>query len=398
MPPLAALLKKELLLLGKDRHGLLVLFVMPAVFILIMSMAMQDTLGDQRTAVQALIASHDQGELANALHERLSELDGFAFTAVERDVAEIRKQLSRDEYKFAILIPEGWTESAETRLRNGAPGQEEVSLEILLAPSVQPQLKELVAASVGGIVSRMTAERMVSAIGASMDTDIAFIKPSIRQQYIYGEHSASLIPTAVQQSVPAWLVFSMFFVVIPISTAYIIERQQGSLMRLRVINISPHLMLTTKVVPYYLVNQVQMVLMILVGIYVVPLLGGDRLEMADSVFGLLIISSGTSIAAIGFALLISVFARTTVQATTLGGISNIIFAALGGIMVPKFIMPPAMQAVAVISPMSWGMEGFLDIFLRHGSWKDVLPEAGGLVLFGGVSLALASAIFTRTIR
>ena len=45
---LIALVKKETLVLSKDVHGLVVLFVMPAVFILIMSMAMQDAFDEHQ--------------------------------------------------------------------------------------------------------------------------------------------------------------------------------------------------------------------------------------------------------------------------------------------------------------------------------------------------------------
>ena len=42
MTVLRALVWKEMLLLGRDRHGLAVLFLMPAAFILIMSLALRD--------------------------------------------------------------------------------------------------------------------------------------------------------------------------------------------------------------------------------------------------------------------------------------------------------------------------------------------------------------------
>jgi ABC-2 type transport system permease protein len=47
-----------------------------------------------------------------------------------------------------------------------------------------------------------------------------------------------------------------------------------------------------------------------------------------------------------------------------------------------------MQDLAILSPMSWGLEGFLDIFLRNGSASDVLPESLSLFTFGGVMLIL----------
>jgi ABC-2 type transport system permease protein len=45
-----------------------------------------------------------------------------------------------------------------------------------------------------------------------------------------------------------------------------------------------------------------------------------------------------------------------------------------------------MQEIARLSPMSWGLEGFLDIFLRNGNVSDVLPESLSLLIFGTAML------------
>ena len=39
-------------------------------------------------------------------------------------------------------------------------------------------------------------------------------------------------PSSVQQNVPAWLIFGMFFVVMPMSALFIVERRDGTLARL----------------------------------------------------------------------------------------------------------------------------------------------------------------------
>jgi len=102
-----------------------------------------------------------------------------------------------------------------------------------------------------------------------------------------------------------------------------------------------------------------------------------------------------SFGAVALALFIATVARTTEQATTIGGVLNIIFGALGGVMVPTFVMPLFMQKLANLSPMSWGMEGFLDIFLREGSTVDVLPESLALFLFGVFMLTLTVIVLKR---
>ena len=81
--------------------------------------------------------------------------------------------------------------------------------------------------------------------------------------------------------------------------------------------------------------------------------------------------------------------------TVLGGAGSILLGAIGGIMVPKFLMPEAMQSVSWVSPMAWGLEGFLDVLLRQGGARDVLPEATAMVAFGLAALLVAAELFRR---
>jgi ABC-2 type transport system permease protein len=84
------------------------------------------------------------------------------------------------------------------------------------------------------------------------------------------------------------------------------------------------------------------------------------------------------------------FVRTTDQAVSIGGILNIIFAALGGIMIPLFVMPDFMQNLAVFSPMSWALEAFLALFLHQESLGGIIRFLGGLMVFGMVALGFAT--------
>ena len=63
--------------------------------------------------------------------------------------------------------------------------------------------------------------------------------------------------------------------------------------------------------------------------------------------------------------------------------------AIGGIMVPKFVMPAAMQQLAALSPMAWGLEGFHIVMLRHGGFADILPSLTRLLAFAGAALLVA---------
>jgi ABC-2 type transport system permease protein len=72
-----------------------------------------------------------------------------------------------------------------------------------------------------------------------------------------------------------------------------------------------------------------------------------------------------------------------------GPISIVIAAALGGVMVPVYAMPTFMQTISVISPLAWGLNGTLDVFVRGGGVIDVLPEAASLGAFFAACVMLA---------
>ena len=69
-----------------------------------------------------------------------------------------------------------------------------------------------------------------------------------------------------------------------------------------------------------------------------------------------------------------------------------------GIMVPKLIMPPLMQELANISPLSWALEGFLDIFIRGGGLTEVLPEVLRLLTFALACFVIAVLRLRRSWR
>jgi ABC-2 type transport system permease protein len=54
-----------------------------------------------------------------------------------------------------------------------------------------------------------------------------------------------------------------------------------------------------------------------------------------------------------------------------------------------------MQKLADLSPMSWGLEGYLDISLRNGDMGDVWPKALILAGLGLVMLGLTAVILKR---
>lgn len=394
-------LKKEFLLIIRDIHAVTVLFVMPAVFIMIMSLAMRDLFDLHHTVgIDVLAVNRDTGEPSDAFLKAMEKLPAFRFHLLEKGAAveKVKEQMHSREVKFALIIRENFSAFVEKEKEDRGPKP----LELLVDPSVNVQTQMVLRSALDGKLAKSRGDALIDRIGGFLDTAgidretlRAADESQVEVRYIYKGGRSFKIPSAVQQSVPAWLVFSMFFIVIPLSNTFISERGQGTLMRLKSMNVSRFALITGKMVPYLFINAIQVIMMIAIGAHVVPFFGGTALTLGDSLGGLILIAASVSFCAISLALLIASVAGTTEQATTMGGVLNIIFGALGGIMVPKFVMPGFMQDLSVLSPMSWGLEGFLDIFLRSGSASDVLPESLSLLILGGVMLMLTTVLLRR---
>lgn len=392
MNRLLALCRKELILLSRDRHGLLVLFAVPTLFILLMSLALRDAFRTDTTLqLPVQLVDEDGGGLARNFVDLLND---YANLTPDTDAA------------VRIVLLEGFSELLATRgeladeFRSGEP--EPTLLRVEYAPGVMPQVKATVGLMVRQTLLAVQSEYLLETVVGYPAPDRAMLRflsdprrLPVEERFVDAAGRRVDAPTSVQQNVPAWLIFAMFFAVIPLASAFVVERTEGSLLRLRALGVGGGLLLASKALPYYAVNLAQMVAMLALGIWVVPLLGGDRLGLGDSLFGLWLIGSATSVAAIGLALCVAVTVRTTLQATIAGGAISLILAALGGVMVPKMIMPEAMQTLTQVSPMAWSLEGFWDIVLRHGSWLDVLPEALALATFGLACLAVAAVRLRR---
>lgn len=407
MPRLLALWIKESIALLRDKHGLIALFVMPTLFILVMTMALRDAFSPGITVdVGYVIVDLDHSPNSLALSKRLAKGATFKLQALAADAQTpeaARDGIQTGHHALALVLPKGFGSRLLTPA--GVDGQPTEALTLLVDPTLNPALqlafRNQVMAALGALRADELTHRagklfgLPAAPGSSAERDWP---DEIHSVAVRNDQSIKP-PSSVQQNVPAWLIFAMFFVVIPISSIFIIERQQGTLQRLRAMGVPFRLLLAGKLLPFFVVNQLQAVLMVLVGLFVVPMFGSEALEMPSGpgLFNWWAVSVAVSLAAVAWALLVASIARTSEQATIVGGVSNILMGAIGGVMVPKFVMPAFMQKLAALSPMAWGLDGFHTVMLRHGSFADLLPSLLPLLAFAALSLALAAWLNKRSL-
>jgi ABC-2 type transport system permease protein len=381
---LFALIKKELLALVRDMHGLAALFLMPMVFIVLMSLTLKDIYRPPLAELSYAVDMRDTETPAQWLQQIWQRSHG----APEALGADWEARLRSGALKYVIVLEPGLSAELES-----AALSTKAHVRLLTEPGIDANLFNALRAELVGASGELKARLALAVPGTSGPPPGASIQALVNAERY---STAGPRPTSVQQNVPAWLVFGMFFVVASLSSLFVQERSSGALGRLRSLGVSRFMLLMSKALPYLGVNALQAVLMLAAGIWLMPLIGGDALSLAGIDWGALVVAlAAVSLAAVSLSLALACAVRSHAQAATIGPMVNVLMAAAGGIMVPKFVMPGFMQRLVEISPMNWGLEALLTVLLRGGGVADTLPQVGRLVLFAAAMFLLAVFLFRR---
>ena len=431
---------KEWRLLGRDRAGLLMLFLMPALLVIVVStvqMNVLKTMGDEPVAL--LWVDRDQGDISQMLRESLTAAGGIVpvdrLEGVPIDEAAALARVAEGDYQVCLVIPPGFSEGVHERAHTAArvmlrkedhllPKVADarpaivVHYDPLSGGAFRSAVSQALQRLLAGIETRLKLaafaqglpEHVADALGEVMGPAAANglkgqladmpLEWDARPLIGLEETSArrgdtSRIPTAVQQNVPAWGLFGIFFIVVPLSGALVRERSSGIMTRLRLLPVSLLTLLAGKLVAYVGVCLAQFVLMMLIGRFVMPLVGASPLAMGQAYGAVGLVLLCVALAATAFGILLGVVTRTYEQASMIGAISVVIAAAIGGVMVPVFAMPRLMREISQISPLAWGLDAFLELFARGGDLSVVWPEAVKLLCLAAGMLLAAWMVFHR---
>ena len=386
---LAGLIKKELLALRRDVHGLAALFLMPLLFIVVMSLALKNVYDPPLRALRYAVDARDTGPAAQDLLRLWQQGHGQP----QPLPADWQAQLRRGALAYVIVLEAGLGNEL-AQLSN----PREPFIRLLAEPGIDGNLFNALRAEAQAIAGQLKARGALQTLGETMAPAPTAQRLVLAERFVDATQRSPR-PTSVQQNVSAWLVFGMFFVIAALSNLFVEERRCGALARLKGLGVPDGVLLASKALPYFGVNLLQAVLMLMAGAWLMPLLGGDALVFERVHWpALVLVVCAVSAAAVSLALMLSCLVRTHAQASAVGPVLNILMAAVGGIMVPAFVMPVAMQNIARWSPMNWGLEGLLSVLLRGGGVTEAAPHAARLLAFAALMLVLAWLLFKRTAK
>ncbi len=403
---------KEYKVLTRDRAGLAITFIMPTVLILIITLIQDTTFRSVNEAsVPLLIVDRDHDSLSNVLEISLIKSKFFVITKKQLSDEETKKEIATGHFFIGIIIPENTSKKLRekssariSKLLGSFSGDtsavaepldtSKLKVQLYFDPITKKSFKTTISNSIERIISQIEMQSMVSSLNEKMKESFPLATPSkleltpivsLTEEYA-SYNNSTIIPNSVQHNVPAWTLFAMFFICIPLAGNIIRERDDGSAFRLLTMPGSYMIVILGKMLTYVIVSLIQFALMLCVGVFILPLLGLQELNIGNNLPMLFLVAFSSGLAATGFGLLVGTIATSHDQASLFGAVFVIILAAIGGIWVPTFVMPEVMKKIAVISPLNWGLEAFYGIFLRNFGFKEIFPEVAKLLLFFAASL------------
>ncbi|MDR3630482.1 MAG: ABC transporter permease [Desulfocapsaceae bacterium] len=409
---------KELLLLVRDRAGLLVLFIMPAILVIVITLVQENILalsGQRQTEV--LLLDQDGGVFASTLLSSLRQMKISVHSPEQGE--DLQRLIADGRYQAGIIIPAGVSRRLQQEMASrlaagdhaidGTP--DTASLSILFDPGAMAGFR-------AGILSRLQMaaraaeiEMLAQELGHSLQARLGRLNPgapsplqaddSLKQTFSHsfttiteqptttGTATISDIINPVNQNVPAWALFGMFFTAIPIAGTILAERRSGIAVRLAGIPVSPLQLLGGKITAYLCVCLCQFLLIVLIGIVLFPHLGLQAFTLPENPMVLLPLICACSLAACGFGTFLGSVCHSYEQASTLGSTMVVIAAALGGVMVPVYAMPQMMQRLSILSPLNWGVNAFLDLLVRGKDFLAIGHDLARLLTFFAVMVILS---------
>lgn len=390
------LISLELKILCKDRQAIGLLFIMPTALIFFLTLALKDVYlakVGSRSPLQVVT-----GTTCNTQPMCLSLLEQLKKFDYDLQITNAAKEPYSTP--VTLIFPENIAQSVEF-MKSEKTLADVNRVQLIFDPALDHSFRALVQGNLLAALQSVLIEevrkdlqaiqlpRRQTAIRFPKVIDVGHFQGLVEEKAWGG----AVLPNPIQQMVPAWALFGMFFIVIPLSNSVIRDRRLGVFKRLLSFPVSRGHLLAGKIIPFFLINLIQFALMFLLGIFILPSLTGLHLPMDFNGWGLVLVTAICALTSTSYGLMISSLCKTSEQASAFGSLSVVILAVLGGIMVPSFVMPAFMQKLSGVSPLYWGLQSYLDLLVRKLSLESLILNLAVLGIFSLAFILVAAISF-----
>ena len=404
------IMRKDLLLVVRDRRAIAILIAMPLLFIAILGLSTGQIFGTAgQYVVWLVVTNEDSGELSRELVDALESRPEFEVTS-RTGVSSDRRRSDGDRIVNVRIGPEFQRridnleigDVVEFRLGQLAGGSRSLDIKVEVDNTTTLAVMDRIELRPSALVTEFAIDQIV--FGEAMAVLVPHVARTdpFMANYLNNWRRGLETPTedatvnppsavtpfdpdeaAYTILVPGYTVCFAFFLILYMSRSFLSERDLGTLIRLRAAPIHRSALLFGKTVPFLLVSLVQVLLMFGFGRLLFGMPWGPYPWM------LLPVLVSTALAATGLGMLVGTTARNDAQATAYGTLLVITMAAISGCFMPRAWMPEYLQQISLATPHAWALIAYEQL-LRSESpdlflvWECCAILVGFAVVFTAV--------------
>jgi ABC-2 type transport system permease protein len=390
---------KDLQIMLKDRGVIFQLFILPLLFILVFSGALNAIGKSEAVTLPGLaVIDLDGASAAQTLINKLN-MDG-SLTINTTSAIEARSLLDENKVIGFLTIPSNFTPGVE----NSSP----VELVITTGAESDPQKVEAARLVIDGIAASMTLESQIIAslqqmgemqANAPAEYQVFNTERVLAQAHTQFETSQTrplieVIQSVPQQdpgqastvdlsqsAIPGFTVLFVFMTAQTTARSIFEEKKVGTFRRLVAAPLNKTELIIGKILPNFITGLVQILVIFAFGSLGMRLLGLTPLPIEKSPLGVLLIAILIAICSSAFGITIAAFARTENQ---ISGLSTLLvwgMGLLGGSLIPLFILDRFLGPIPMIVPHYWANRAFDDLLIRGLGPADIALDMGVLLGF-----------------
>ena len=363
------LVRKDLLLLKRDPSALAMIVLIPLLLATLFGVV--NSHAGRPSAMKIYVVDEDGSAQSATFIERLEKSGKLKITVAERDTAMQGLRLARRTAALVILPDFG------VRLARFPLAANSAAVELHVDPRSGQGAGMLIGVAIQTaleVIEGRFAASSAGGQGAASRQPLEVITRPFEVQ-------RALPANAFEITIPQAALWSILSAVAIMSGGLTAERSQQTLLRLRVSPTPPALILGARILSCVVTIIISVAVIMLVGVLCFGVTLSD-----PGLLLLAVICCGFCFA--GLLLAIGSMGRDPGSVTGFAWGLMVIFALLGGGMIPQFLMPDWLQLIGGISPGKWAV-----LSIEGAIWRDfTLVEAAlplvVLIVVGALGMAI----------
>ena len=394
--------KKDMQLFIQDKQSLMISFLLPIILISLFGFIFKSNSddGNNLNPIKLLICDEDNSGLSEKLISVLDSSMNLEITQMK--YAQSIDLINKGKYIGVLIFHNGFQDSLNKNLP--------LPLEIKYDKAHELELRLLQSIIIKKFLDTIGNEILTGQINtyvkstfSDIDSNLSAIIKQNSNISINFEQLIDLKVTSIVgerkkvslnliQAIAGTAIIMLLFSVTMHATSIIAEKEKGTINRLlysplKVVNI-----LFGKMLSAFFIALCQLSVMFLFSIVVF------KFDITINLPAFILLVFTTILAVIGFGFFLAAVSNTRQQAENLSTIVIIVMSAIGGSMVPLFMMPEIMEKFAHFTINYWVIQSFYDIYWRLIPLSEILPRIFILFVTGLTLITISIFLFKKNIN